>query len=193
MCLVSPSGVLCFFFFFFSICFVAFTDLRARAARCKCARLSLRPLHVDVCIAFFLCCLLLLSDRERVWLSTKKALAVHRMHARTTRSRSSLTPFFALANLAKYARSLDVGFCFCSLAAPFCWRKQQHLERKSQLEVTEAKKKLGQKNRRGAMMCLKRKKAYEAQIGRLSGARMTLEEQVMAIESANVNLEVSCA
>lgn len=55
--------------------------------------------------------------------------------------------------------------------------------------MSEAKKKLGAKNRRGAMMCLKRKKAYEAQIGRLSGARMTLEEQVMAIESANVNLE----
>jgi charged multivesicular body protein 4 len=66
---------------------------------------------------------------------------------------------------------------------------QQHLERKAELEVAEAKKKLAAKNRRGAMMCLKRKKAYEAQIQRLSGARMTLDEQVMAIESANVNLE----
>ena len=68
-------------------------------------------------------------------------------------------------------------------------RAQQHLERKANDEVVEAKKKLATKNRRGAMMCLKRKKAYEAQIGRLSGARMTIEEQVLAIESANVNLE----
>jgi len=68
-------------------------------------------------------------------------------------------------------------------------KREQHLERKAQLEVAEAKKKLAAKNRRGAMMCLKRKKAYEAQIQRLSGARMTLDEQVMAIESANVNLE----
>jgi charged multivesicular body protein 4 len=71
----------------------------------------------------------------------------------------------------------------------FARSKQQHLERKAELEVAEAKKKLAAKNRRGAMMCLKRKKAYEAQIQRLSGARMTLDEQVMAIESANVNLE----
>ena len=68
-------------------------------------------------------------------------------------------------------------------------KREQHLERKATDEVTEAKKKLAAKNRRGAMMCLKRKKAYEAQIQRLSGARMTIEEQVLAIESANVNLE----
>lgn len=68
-------------------------------------------------------------------------------------------------------------------------KREQHLERKAHDEVAEAKKKLAAKNRRGAMMCLKRKKAYEAQIQRLSGARMTIEEQVLAIESANVNLE----
>jgi charged multivesicular body protein 4 len=52
------------------------------------------------------------------------------------------------------------------------------LERKANDEVVEAKRKLAMKNRRGAMMCLKRKKAYEAQVQRLMGARMTLEEQV---------------
>jgi len=68
-------------------------------------------------------------------------------------------------------------------------KREQHLERKANDEVVEAKRKLATKNRRGAMMCLKRKKAYESQIQRLMGARMTLEEQVMAIEAANVNLE----
>lgn len=38
-------------------------------------------------------------------------------------------------------------------------------------------------------MALKRKKAYEDQIGKISGSRLTLETQVMAIENANVNLE----
>ena len=38
-------------------------------------------------------------------------------------------------------------------------------------------------------MALKRKRAYEDQINKIMGSRMTLETQVMAIENANVNLE----
>ncbi|KAI8997354.1 Snf7 family [Pilobolus umbonatus] len=38
-------------------------------------------------------------------------------------------------------------------------------------------------------MALKRKKAYENNIEKISGARMTIETQMMAIENANVNLE----
>jgi charged multivesicular body protein 4 len=38
-------------------------------------------------------------------------------------------------------------------------------------------------------MALKRKKAYEGQIDKIMGARMTIETQVMTIENANVNLE----
>jgi charged multivesicular body protein 4 len=38
-------------------------------------------------------------------------------------------------------------------------------------------------------MALKRKKQYENQIEKISGARITIEAQVMAIENANVNLE----
>jgi charged multivesicular body protein 4 len=40
-----------------------------------------------------------------------------------------------------------------------------------------------------AIAALKRKKQYEAQIDKISGARMTIETQMMAIESANINLE----
>ena len=38
-------------------------------------------------------------------------------------------------------------------------------------------------------MALKRKKAYEDQVNKIMGSRMTLETQAMAIENANVNLE----
>lgn len=38
-------------------------------------------------------------------------------------------------------------------------------------------------------MALKRKKAYENEILKIGGSRMTIETQVMAIENANVNLE----
>ena len=40
-----------------------------------------------------------------------------------------------------------------------------------------------------ALMALKRKKQYEGQIEKISGSRLTIETQVMAIENANVNLE----
>jgi hypothetical protein len=38
-------------------------------------------------------------------------------------------------------------------------------------------------------MALKRKKAYESQVDKIMGSRMTLEQQKMAIETANVNLQ----
>ena len=39
------------------------------------------------------------------------------------------------------------------------------------------------------MMALKKKKTYEAQLNKLSGARMTIDQQLMAIEGAHVSLE----
>ncbi|KAJ3216961.1 ESCRT-III subunit protein snf7 [Dinochytrium kinnereticum] len=46
------------------------------------------------------------------------------------------------------------------------------------------------RNKRVALMALKKKKALENQIEKIMGSRMTLEQQKMAIENANVNLEV---
>jgi charged multivesicular body protein 4 len=43
---------------------------------------------------------------------------------------------------------------------------------------------------RGAIFCLKRKKMYEAEIEKLQGARITLEQQAMSLEGASVNIEV---
>jgi charged multivesicular body protein 4 len=74
-------------------------------------------------------------------------------------------------------------------------KRERYLETKIQAELTMAKQN-ATKNKRGfvfnnlaALMALKRKKAYEDQIQKISGSRLTLETQVMAIENANVNLE----
>jgi len=68
-------------------------------------------------------------------------------------------------------------------------KREAHLQNKINHEQLEAKKFMAVKNKRAAIMCLKRKKAYEVQIDKMSGARMTIDAQLMAIEGANVSLE----
>lgn len=68
-------------------------------------------------------------------------------------------------------------------------KRERHLQNKINNETLEAKKFMAAKNKRAALMCLKRKKAYENQIEKMSGARMTIDSQLMAIEGANVSLE----
>jgi len=48
-------------------------------------------------------------------------------------------------------------------------------------------------NKTVATAALRRKKQHEAELDRLSGTRMTLEAQVSAIESANINQETMAA
>ncbi|KAI9208186.1 Snf7-domain-containing protein [Polychytrium aggregatum] len=45
------------------------------------------------------------------------------------------------------------------------------------------------KNKKVALMALKKKKVYEGQMEKLSQTKFTIEQQVMTIENANVNLE----
>lgn len=86
-------------------------------------------------------------------------------------------------------------------------KRQTFLETKAENELKIAKLN-ATKNRRGktrtrmngdlfayivALMALKRKKAYEGNIEKINGARMTIETQMMAIENANVNLETMSA
>jgi len=68
-------------------------------------------------------------------------------------------------------------------------KREQFLQKKIDGQTTEAKKFLAQKNKRAALMCLKRKKTYEVQMDKIAGARMTIEQQVMTLEGANVSLE----
>eukprot|EP01135_Chromosphaera_perkinsii_P009621 Nk52_evm71s1810 gene=Nk52_evmTU71s1810 len=67
-------------------------------------------------------------------------------------------------------------------------KREQFLEKKIENELKTAKTNAS-KNKRVALMALKRKKTYEAQIEKITGARMTLETQVLTIENASVNLE----
>jgi len=68
-------------------------------------------------------------------------------------------------------------------------KREQFLQKKIDKETSDAKKNMQLKNKRAALMCLKRKKTYESQLDKLSGARMTIEQQVMTLEGANVSLE----
>jgi charged multivesicular body protein 4 len=58
----------------------------------------------------------------------------------------------------------------------------------NQLKIAKEKNKAGDK--RGAMFALKKKKMYEKEIDKLGNARITLEQQILAIESASVNVDV---
>jgi len=69
-------------------------------------------------------------------------------------------------------------------------KRENFLMKKAENELSQARKFTKEKNKRAALMCLKRKKKYEEQVSRASDTRMALEQQVMALEGANVNVEV---
>jgi len=68
-------------------------------------------------------------------------------------------------------------------------KREAYLQNKINHEIAEAKRHMALKNKRAALMCLKKKKTYEAQIEKLAGANMTIQTQLMAIEGANVTRE----
>ena len=72
-------------------------------------------------------------------------------------------------------------------------KRELHIAKKITLQLQEAKLKSAAKDKRGALFALKRKKMYEAEVEKLQGARMTLETQVMTLESAHVNMETFTA
>ncbi|PWN97459.1 Snf7-domain-containing protein [Tilletiopsis washingtonensis] len=71
-------------------------------------------------------------------------------------------------------------------------KKEEHLNNKIDAETRKAKA-LVATNKRAAAAALRQKKAYENELDRIAGTRMTLETQVNAIESANMNLETMTA
>ncbi|RLN94534.1 hypothetical protein BBJ28_00006616 [Nothophytophthora sp. Chile5] len=72
-------------------------------------------------------------------------------------------------------------------------KRELHIGHKIALQLAEAKEKSARQDKRGAIFALKRKKMYEAEVTKLQGARMTLETQVMTLESAHVNMETFTA
>ena len=55
--------------------------------------------------------------------------------------------------------------------------------------VTEAKAKMAKGDKKGALFSMKRKKLYEAEIDKIENVKMTLETQVINLESAAQNAE----
>ena len=68
-------------------------------------------------------------------------------------------------------------------------KREEHIYKKIEAALTEAKQKSLKKDKNGALFALKRKKMYEAEVSKLQGARITLDSQILALESAAVNLE----
>lgn len=53
--------------------------------------------------------------------------------------------------------------------------------------MNDAKVKMGKKDKRGAMFALKRKKMFEAEIEKIEATKMTIETQIISLESAVQN------
>lgn len=68
-------------------------------------------------------------------------------------------------------------------------KREEHIQKKIDAALQEARLKSQKKDKNGALFALKRKKMYEAEVAKLQGARITLDSQILALESAAVNLE----
>ena len=64
------------------------------------------------------------------------------------------------------------------------------MEEKIEGQLKEAKLSIAGKEKGRAMLCLTRKKLYEAEVSRVQGARLTLTQQIMALESVTLDMEM---
>jgi charged multivesicular body protein 4 len=68
-------------------------------------------------------------------------------------------------------------------------KRENHISKKIDAALGEARQRAAKKDKKGALFALKRKKLYENEINKLQGAKITLETQIMSLESAAVNIE----
>jgi len=68
-------------------------------------------------------------------------------------------------------------------------KREEHLQRKIDAMGVEAKAKMAKKDKKGAMFAMKRRKLYEAEMDKIGNVKMTLETQMMQLESATQNAE----
>jgi len=66
-------------------------------------------------------------------------------------------------------------------------KREVHLEKKIEQLTLDAKAKMAKQDKKGALFCLKRKKLYQAEVDKIGNIKMTLETQVMNLESAAQN------
>jgi charged multivesicular body protein 4 len=67
--------------------------------------------------------------------------------------------------------------------------RQDHISNKIDSLITEAKAKMAKGDKKGALFAMKRKKLYEGEIDKIENVKMTLETQVINLESAAQNAE----
>merc|ERR1719198_2004647 len=68
-------------------------------------------------------------------------------------------------------------------------KREEHLQRKIDNEVKQARDFSKANKKQQALTCIKRKKMYEKQLEQISNAKLTLETQRLALESMNINRE----
>mmetsp|Transcript_20512 Transcript_20512/g.29289 ORF Transcript_20512/g.29289 Transcript_20512/m.29289 type:complete len:229 (+) Transcript_20512:33-719(+) len=72
-------------------------------------------------------------------------------------------------------------------------KRQAHIQTKIDALVTEAKTKMANNDKKGALFAMKRKKLYEQEIEKIDATKMTLEQQCINLESATQNKETFAA
>lgn len=68
-------------------------------------------------------------------------------------------------------------------------KREEFVQKKIDTVLAEAKVKAQKSDKKGALFALKKKKLYEEEITKLQGTKLTLETQIMALESATINVE----
>ncbi|KAL7580752.1 hypothetical protein ACA910_001035 [Epithemia clementina (nom. ined.)] len=68
-------------------------------------------------------------------------------------------------------------------------KRQEHIQRKIEQMIKEAKEKMAKNDKKGALFAMKRKKLFEAEMDKIENVKMTLETQVINLESAAQNAE----
>ncbi|EER10418.1 vacuolar sorting protein snf7, putative, partial [Perkinsus marinus ATCC 50983] len=63
-------------------------------------------------------------------------------------------------------------------------KREQLIEKKMALQEQDARTRAAAKDKRGALMALKRKKMLEGELTTLMNSRMTLEQQILSLESS---------
>eukprot|EP00698_Gefionella_okellyi_P011017 TRINITY_DN2891_c0_g1_i2.p2 TRINITY_DN2891_c0_g1~~TRINITY_DN2891_c0_g1_i2.p2 ORF type:complete len:219 (+),score=55.93 TRINITY_DN2891_c0_g1_i2:65-721(+) len=71
-------------------------------------------------------------------------------------------------------------------------KREIYLQKKSEAELAVAKKH-ATVNKRAAMFALKKRRVYDSQIEKMTGARMTLETQILNLEQAQMTRETMLA
>lgn len=63
-------------------------------------------------------------------------------------------------------------------------KRHAHIEKKIQVQESEARSRLRAGDKRGAMLALRRKKMYDGEVEQLENSRLTLEQQILTLEAA---------